>query len=108
MRKLINFQLKSNNKITAISAALTVFFTSNSICAAQNVSKLTNAKNALDVLKKDLDIIIPFAAGIMLLCLAVGYAGRYIGKDTFVRWAVGVIVAGSAAQLAAMLFTGKP
>ncbi|WP_139412511.1 VirB2 family type IV secretion system major pilin TrwL [Bartonella mastomydis] len=104
MKKLINFQLKSNNKITAISAALTMFFTSNSICAAQNVTKLTNAKTALETLQTDLKIIIPLAAGVMLLCLAVGYAGRYIGKDTFVRWAVGVVIAGSAAQLADLLF----
>ncbi|WP_375659737.1 TrbC/VirB2 family protein, partial [Bartonella sp. CL1QHWL] len=33
-----------------------------------------------------------------------GYAGRYIGKDTFVRWAIGVVIAGSATQLVTMLF----
>ncbi|WP_375685093.1 TrbC/VirB2 family protein, partial [Bartonella sp. AP172QHHD] len=37
-------------------------------------------------------------------CLAIGYAGRYIGKDTFVRWAIGVVIAGSAAQLVSLLF----
>ncbi|WP_034456146.1 TrbC/VirB2 family protein, partial [Bartonella elizabethae] len=46
----------------------------------------------------------PIAAAIILLCLAIGYAGRYIGKDTFVRWAVGVVIAGSATQLVTMLF----
>ncbi|WP_208442591.1 TrbC/VirB2 family protein, partial [Bartonella raoultii] len=48
--------------------------------------------------------IIPIAAAIILLCLAIGYAGRYIEKGTFVRWAVGVVVAGSSAQLVQMLF----
>ncbi|KEC69000.1 hypothetical protein O7Q_00236, partial [Bartonella quintana JK 39] len=33
-----------------------------------------------------------------------GYAGRYIEKDTFIRWAIGVIIAGSATQIATMLF----
>ncbi|KEC65183.1 hypothetical protein O7W_00442, partial [Bartonella quintana JK 56] len=41
-----------------------------------------------------------------LLCLAIGYAGRYIEKDTFIRWAIGVVIAGSATQIATMLFSG--
>ncbi|KEC65663.1 hypothetical protein O7W_00440, partial [Bartonella quintana JK 56] len=49
--------------------------------------------------------IIPIAAALILLCLAIGYAGRYIEKDTFIRWAVGVIIAGSATQIANMLFS---
>ncbi|WP_139412507.1 VirB2 family type IV secretion system major pilin TrwL [Bartonella mastomydis] len=102
MRKLINFQLKSNSKIIATSAALTMFFMTHPVCAA--VAKLKNAETALNTLQTDLKVIIPLAAGVMLLCLAVGYAGRYIGKDTFVRWAVGVVIAGSAAQLAQLLF----
>ncbi|KEC69002.1 hypothetical protein O7Q_00234 [Bartonella quintana JK 39] len=47
----------------------------------------------------------PVAAALILLCLAIGYAGRYIEKDTFIRWAIGVIIAGSATQIATMLFT---
>ncbi|PIT70412.1 VirB2 family type IV secretion system major pilin TrwL [Bartonella tribocorum] len=102
MQKLINLQSKNNNKITAISAALTVFFTNNSACAQ---ASLTNAKNALETLKNDLfKNIIPVAAAVILLCLAIGYAGRYIEKDTFIRWAIGVIIAGSATQLAALFF----
>ncbi|WP_375637548.1 MULTISPECIES: VirB2 family type IV secretion system major pilin TrwL [unclassified Bartonella] len=103
MRKLINFQLKDNNKITAISAALTVFFMNNPVWA-QAAQGLKNADTALKALQKDLKDIIPIAAAVILLCLAIGYAGRYIGKDTFVRWAIGVVIAGSAAELANMLF----
>ncbi|WP_425522874.1 hypothetical protein [Bartonella taylorii] len=48
---------------------------------------MSNAKKALDELQTDLiDHIIPIAATVILLCLAIGYAGRYIGRDTFVRW----------------------
>ncbi|WP_034450580.1 VirB2 family type IV secretion system major pilin TrwL, partial [Bartonella quintana] len=49
---------------------------------------------------------IPVAAALILLCLAIGYAGRYIEKDTFIRWAIGVVIAGSATQIATMLFSG--
>ncbi|WP_375667355.1 MULTISPECIES: VirB2 family type IV secretion system major pilin TrwL [unclassified Bartonella] len=101
MKQSNTLQTIIRNKTTKISAALTVFFMSNPVCAQ---AKLTNAKTALETLQKDLKVIIPIAAAVILLCLAIGYAGRYIGKDTFVRWAIGVVIAGSATQLANMLF----
>ncbi|ACS52005.1 VirB2 family type IV secretion system major pilin TrwL [Bartonella grahamii] len=103
MRKLTNFQ-KNNNQIITISAAITAFFISDPVYAQV---KLTNAKTALDALQDDLvKNIIPVAAAVILLCLAIGYAGRYIERDTFIRWAIGVVIAGSATQLAKLLFTG--
>ncbi|WP_273718669.1 MULTISPECIES: VirB2 family type IV secretion system major pilin TrwL [Bartonella] len=102
MQKLISLQSKSNNKITAISAAITAFFMDNSAYAA--ATTLKHAEDALGKLQADIQAIIPIAAAIILLCLAIGYAGRYIGKDTFVRWAIGVVIAGSAAQLVSLLF----
>ncbi|WP_273787631.1 VirB2 family type IV secretion system major pilin TrwL [Bartonella grahamii] len=104
MQKLISVQSKSNNKIIAISAAMTAFFMSSSAHAQVQAKTLQNAETALKDLQTDLKVIIPIAAAVILLCLAIGYAGRYIGKDTFVRWAVGVVVAGSATQLATLLF----
>ncbi|WP_040298889.1 VirB2 family type IV secretion system major pilin TrwL [Bartonella sp. DB5-6] len=102
MKQLNILQTAVHNKIIAIVVAVTIFFIARPVCAqAQN---LTKAKDALGKLKEQLDVIIPIAAGIILLCLAIGYAGRYIEKGTFVRWAVGVVIAGSAVQLTAMLF----
>ncbi|WP_175869111.1 VirB2 family type IV secretion system major pilin TrwL [Bartonella gabonensis] len=106
MKKLINLQSKNNNKIAAFSAALTVFFMTHA-GYAQSATYLKHAESALDKLQKDLNLIIPIAAAVILLCLAIGYAGRYIGKDTFVRWSVGVVIAGSAAQFAKLLFAGQ-
>ncbi|WP_375629276.1 VirB2 family type IV secretion system major pilin TrwL [Bartonella sp. TT67HLJMS] len=103
MKQSNTLQTIIRNKTTKISAALTVFFMSNPVYAQQ--IKLTNAKTALETLQTDLKAIIPIAAAVILLCLAIGYAGRYIGKDTFVRWAIGVVIAGSATQLSTMLFT---
>ncbi|WP_375630586.1 MULTISPECIES: VirB2 family type IV secretion system major pilin TrwL [unclassified Bartonella] len=104
MQNLISIQSKSNNKIIAISAAMAVFFMNSSAHAQAKASVLTNAEKALEDLQGDIQKIIPIAAAIILLCLAIGYAGRYIGKDTFVRWAIGVVIAGSAAQLVTLLF----
>ncbi|WP_375677397.1 VirB2 family type IV secretion system major pilin TrwL [Bartonella sp. AS69XJJH] len=101
--KQLSKSKSKNNRIIAFSAALTVFSMAHPICTQAQV--LGKAKTALDTLKTDLiDHIIPVAAALILLCLAIGYAGRYIGKDTFVRWAIGVVVAGSATQLVTMLF----
>ncbi|WP_330168312.1 VirB2 family type IV secretion system major pilin TrwL [Bartonella grahamii] len=99
MKQLNTLQKIIRNK--TISAALTIFFMNNSVYAQ---AKLTTADTALKALQKDLKEIIPIAAAVILLCLAIGYAGRYIGKDTFIRWAIGVVIAGSAAELANMLF----
>ncbi|VEJ44497.1 VirB2 family type IV secretion system major pilin TrwL [Bartonella vinsonii] len=103
MRQSNILQTKAHNKIIATAAAITVFLTAHPICAqAQN---LENAKNVLTTFKTELGKIIPVAAAVILLCLAIGYAGRYIEKDTFVRWAIGVVIAGSAAEIANLLFT---
>ncbi|WP_375613156.1 MULTISPECIES: VirB2 family type IV secretion system major pilin TrwL [unclassified Bartonella] len=102
MKQLKTLQTIIWNKTTKASAALTVFFMANPVLAQAVV--LTPADNALKALQKDLKDIIPIAAAVILLCLAIGYAGRYIGKDTFVRWAIGVVIAGSAAELANLLF----
>ncbi|WP_208433597.1 VirB2 family type IV secretion system major pilin TrwL [Bartonella taylorii] len=93
--------LKNNNKNIATAAAMIVLFM-NSPAYAQVLDK---ANKALKALQTDLiSHIIPVAAAVILLCLAIGYAGRYIGRDTFVRWAVGVVIAGSATELVGMLF----
>ncbi|WP_375640397.1 MULTISPECIES: VirB2 family type IV secretion system major pilin TrwL [unclassified Bartonella] len=104
MRQPNTLQTIVRNKNIKISATLIIFFMSNSVYAQV---KLTNAKTALEALQNDLiKNIIPIAAAVILLCLAILYAGRYIEKDTFIRWAIGVIIAGSATQLATLLFTG--
>ncbi|WP_375606605.1 MULTISPECIES: VirB2 family type IV secretion system major pilin TrwL [unclassified Bartonella] len=104
MKQLNILHTTARNKIAALSAALTVFFMASSAHAQAQVKTLQNAKTALTDLQTDLKVIIPIAAAVILLCLAIGYAGRYIGKDTFVRWAIGVVIAGSATQLVTLLF----
>ncbi|WP_175869106.1 VirB2 family type IV secretion system major pilin TrwL [Bartonella gabonensis] len=101
--KQLNIHTTTRNKIAAFSAALTAFFMTHPVYA-QAATYLKHGKDALDKLQTDLKIIVPIAAAIILLCLAIGYAGRYIGKDTFVRWSVGVVIAGSAAELVKILF----
>ncbi|WP_375687566.1 MULTISPECIES: VirB2 family type IV secretion system major pilin TrwL [unclassified Bartonella] len=104
MKQLNILHTTARNKIAVFSAALTVFSMANPVLA-QAVA-LEPANKALTALQTDLKLLIPIAAAVILLCLAIAYAGRYIGKDTFVRWAIGVVVAGSASELAGLLFKG--
>ncbi|EJF79809.1 TrbC/VIRB2 family [Candidatus Bartonella washoeensis] len=103
MKKSNTVRAKINNKIVTTITTISVFFMAYPACA-QAQQGLQNAKGILDKFKSELDTIIPIAAAVILLCLAIGYAGRYIEKDTFVRWAIGVVIAGSATQIATMLF----
>ncbi|QEE12874.1 VirB2 family type IV secretion system major pilin TrwL [Bartonella krasnovii] len=101
MKQLNILQKIIRSKTTKTSAVLTVFFMTYSTWAQ---AALDPATKALTALQTDLKTLIPIAAAVILLCLAIGYAGRYIGKDTFVRWSIGVVIAGSAAELANLLF----
>ncbi|BBL53942.1 hypothetical protein MF1_12000 [Bartonella quintana] len=103
MKRSNMIKIAVHNRTTATVVAIIVFLiTHPTYTYAQDLGKV---KTALETFQNQLKTIIPVAAALILLCLAIGYAGRYIEKDTFIRWAIGVVIAGSAAQIANMLFT---
>ncbi|MBC1154241.1 VirB2 family type IV secretion system major pilin TrwL [Escherichia coli] len=101
MKHLNYLRAKSNGKLAGILAAAAAALTAQP-AAAQGLEK---ARGVLETLQQELTTIVPIAAAVILLCLGIAYAGRFIEKDTFVRWSIGVIIAGSAVQITAMLFT---
>jgi len=86
----------------ALSVGLTLAVTTEVAMAAGGLSK---AKGVMEEFKVELTDIIPTIAVIALLALGIGYATKFVEKDTFVRWGIGIIIAGSAAQLTALFFT---
>lgn len=64
---------------------------------------LEKAKTVLDTIKTEILGIVPIIAVIALIALGVGYAMNSVQKETFMRWAVGLIIVGSAAQITTML-----
>ncbi|WP_455481886.1 VirB2 family type IV secretion system major pilin TrwL [Bartonella sp. B35(2025)] len=102
--KKSNRQLNINNKVITATATVTAFFMTCPVYA--NVTKLNNAKKAMDEVQKELTVLIPLAAAVILVLLATGYAGRFIERSTFIRWSIGVIIAGSATALSNLLFKG--
>ncbi|WP_406604064.1 VirB2 family type IV secretion system major pilin TrwL [Bartonella gliris] len=108
MKRFNMLQTVVRNKIITTVAAMTVFLMTHPVCAQGQPNTLGKAQGVLTKFKTELGTIIPIAAAIILLGLAIGYAGRYIEKDTFIRWAIGVVIAGSAAEIADMLFKATP
>ncbi|WP_455479320.1 VirB2 family type IV secretion system major pilin TrwL [Bartonella sp. B23] len=102
MKQLNTFKAMISGRFIGTVAIAAVFFMTHPLCA--QAEKLDKVKGILKKFKDELDVIIPIAAAVILLCLAIGYAGRYIEKDTFVRWAIGVVIAGSAVEIANTLF----
>lgn len=64
---------------------------------------LAKAKGVLDLVKSEILTIVPLIAVIALIGLGIGYAMNSVHKETFIRWAVGLIIIGSAAQITSML-----
>lgn len=89
------------NKVLAVSLSLAV---TTEVAMAQT-GGLAKAKGVMETFKVELTDIIPTIAVIALLALGIGYATKFVEKDTFVRWAIGIIIAGSAVQLTALFFT---
>ena len=87
----------------AFSAALILAATTE--VAMAQTGGLSKAKTVMESFKTELTSIIPTIAVIALLALGSGYATKFVEKDTFVRWGIGIIIAGSAAQLTALFFT---
>ena len=83
---------------------LSAFLLSASLDASA-AGGLTKAKGLLEKFRDELTTIIPIAATIMLIGFGVAYAAKMMEKDTFVRWAIGIIICGSAAQITALFFS---
>jgi|SRR5699024_4474868 len=68
------------------------------------VGGLSKAQGALETLRDNLYIILPIAAVIIGVIIAVLYAAEIMRKDDAVRWGIGVVLAGSIAEIVALLW----
>lgn len=65
---------------------------------------LDQARTVLEKFQTQLLTVIPVVAVIALILLGVGYATNFVEKDTFVKWGIGLIIAGSATAITQMFF----
>lgn len=99
--------IKNKNKIfNSNSISIRLFFTILSftiLSMEAHATGLQKAKGILDIIKTEILSIVPIIAVIALIGLGIGYALNSVQKETFMRWAVGLIIVGSAAQITSML-----
>ena len=93
------FMRQYRHILAAIMLNLT-FFTPHA-----HAEGLEKAKAILEIIKTEFLSIVPLVAVIALIGLGIGYAMNSVQKETFMRWAVGLIIIGSAAQITAMLLS---
>src|SRR5690606_5600545 len=71
---------------------------------AQSIGGLTPAQTTLQTHRDNLDVILPIAAVIICVIIFVLYAAEVMRKDDAIRWGIGVLLAGSAAELVVLLW----
>lgn len=72
--------------------------------AQTSTGGLNKAKTALESLLSNLQIILPIAAVIIGIIIAVLYAAEIMRKDDAVRWGIGVVLAGSIGEIVVLLW----
>ena len=74
------------------------------VLASAQTGGLSKAQGALETLRDNLYIILPIAAVIVGIIIAVLYAAEIMRKDDAVRWGIGVVLAGSIAEIVTLLW----
>lgn len=93
------------SRLTATSGtAVAITVASATPAFGQGLSQMQSTSQSL---LDQIQTIGPIIATIIVVLSGVGYAARMLEKDTFVRIAVGCIIAGSAAALVPMFWSGS-
>lgn len=98
------FAQLSQSKFKRIANALAIAYVTPSIAFAQAAGGLKKTETALTTLKDNLYIILPIAAVIIGVIIAILYAAEIMRKDDAVRWGIGVLLAGSIAEIVTLLW----
>ena len=72
--------------------------------AQAQVGGLTKARTSLELFRDNLYIILPIACVVIGLVIWVLYAAEIMRKDDAVRWGIGVLGAGSVAELVVLFW----
>jgi len=73
------------------------------VAASAQAQGLERVRTTMESFREQLLTIIPIVAVVALILLAIGYATKFLEKDTFIRWAIGIIIVGSATEITTML-----
>ena len=85
-------------------ATAALLFCIHQTASAQSLGGLSRARTTLQTLRDNLDVILPIAAIIIGIIIFVLYSAEVMRKDDAIRWGIGVLLAGSAAELVVLLW----
>ena len=103
----INRTKGANRILRNAATACAVVALSAGLASPAMASGLDTAKGFLDTLKGQILTIVPIIAVISMLFMGVFYAMGMMRKETLVHWFIGVALAGSAAELVSLFFSGS-
>jgi len=66
---------------------------------------LTRARTILESLQENIEILIPIFAVIVGIVVWGFYMARWMERDAFIRWLIGLVGVASVAQVVAMFLT---
>lgn len=102
MPSIRNYLAQLNNRLIqrAGAASLLMMLTSPAVAAGG----LAKAQSTLQMIKDNLELILPIAAVIIGLIIVVLYMAEIMRKDDMVRWLIGLVIAGSIGEIVVLLW----
>jgi len=102
MPSIRNYLAQLNNRLIqrAGAASLLMVLTSPAMAAGG----LAKAQSTLQMIKDNLELILPIAAVIIGLIIVVLYMAEIMRKDDMVRWLIGLVIAGSIGEIVVLLW----
>ncbi|WP_029461248.1 TrbC/VirB2 family protein [Solidesulfovibrio alcoholivorans] len=97
--------MQTNKTNTIGSVVVMTLILAACIVSPAYAAGLSQATTVLNSIKENLTTIIPILATVALMIIGVMYAMRMMHKDTFVHWLIGIIIAGSAAEITSMIIS---
>lgn len=98
MKKLMTGKQAQKAFDNAALAALVLF------AIKAQAAGLSQASSIMSTLQSNLTTLIPVVATVALMLIGLFYGMRMMHKDGFVHWFIGILIAGSAAEITAMIF----
>ena len=102
MPSIHNYLAQLNNRLIqrAGAASMLMVLTSPAMAAGG----LAKAQSTLQMIKDNLELILPIAAVIIGLIIVVLYMAEIMRKDDMVRWLIGLVIAGSIGEIVVLLW----
>jgi hypothetical protein len=103
MPSLRRYFTKYANRLPQHTTA-TLLLTALASPAIAATGGLAKAQSTLQMIKDNLELILPIAAVIIGLIIVVLYMAEIMRKDDMVRWLIGLVIAGSIGEIVVMLW----